>query len=338
MVEKELMRYGPGGSFFKENPEVPNHPFSQIEIFNEPNFFYIDGKRTFKDEEDRLSTESHRTELYGKLLVASYKLVKSQWPDVKVVGFSAGGAAHADIRFIRDTHAKNAEVAASYDILSTHPYVNAPPEGNPIAPWGRFSIATGLEQIRKEMESVGNGNKPVWYTELNWEIFAKEGGRYPDADHNGANKLTPNFQAANLVRGYALALRLGVPRLTYMSLIDTDHCNSGFLNMDGTWRPSAHAIATMIQVMPRPKLTGAIEDGKGNTYIYRFNPDYKTQGQEMLMAWCVSMPRAIEIPWAKESVEIVDMLGKSEVKKVTNGKVPVEIGPFPIYLRQPQKP
>jgi hypothetical protein len=278
-----------------------------------------------------------RQKLYAKVLPAAYQAIKSKWPQVQVVGFAAGGAAHADTGFIAAVHADNPQVASSYDILSTHPYTNgAPLEEECIEPWGRYSSANSLQEIRDTMEKAGTGDRPIWYSELNWEVTPEEGGHYPDLakDQNGGHhRFSQAIQAAYLVRGYAWTLRLGVKRLTYMSLVDTDNCNSGMMNMDGTWRLSAHAVQTMIATMPRPALRDAQADGEDSTYIYGFAPDYRDPArQEVIMAWRTTGAKMADIAWPDSQVEVVDMLGARQVFPVTGGHLRIQIGPAPIYL------
>jgi lysophospholipase L1-like esterase len=333
-----LERWGPGGTFFKEHPDVPDHPVRLIEIFNEPNFFYLDLPKFIapKDSAQMLEWNTKREKLYAQLLVASSKTIKARWPDVKVIGFGAGGSAHADTHFIKSVHEDDAEVAHSYDILSTHPYdASAPPEAIAVAPFGKWSMANSAQELRQIMQKFGTADKPIWYSELNWEITHAEGGRYAEGllHPNPSAHNTQTMQAAYLVRGYAWTLRLGVKRLTYMSIIDTDHCNSGLLNADGSWRVSAHAVKTMIDLMPRPVLRSAVSDGADSTYIYSFNPDYrKTDSPHVLMAWRVAGPKTVEIPWADAQVDLVDLTGARKTFPVTGGKVKLRIGPCPIYL------
>lgn len=337
-AELWLERWGPGGSFFKDHPDIPNRPVTHLEIYNEPNFFYLNLPKFIgpKDDAQRLEWDAVREKLYSQLLPAAYKTIKARWPDVQVIGFGAGGAAHADTHFIASVHADNPEVGHSYDILSTHPYgASNPPETTSVAKWGKWSTANSLEEIRKTMAMYGGGDKPVWYSELNWEITKEEGGRY------AANAMHPSpeshhsqvIQAAYLVRGYAWSMRLGVKRETYMSIVDTDGCNSGLINEDRSWRVSAHAIKTMVEAMPRPALRRAISDGDDSTYIYAFNPDYKkSDSHDVIMAWRVAGAKTVEIPWPDKQVELIDMTGKRQTFPVTDGKIKLQIGPCPIYL------
>jgi len=183
-IERFLERYGPEGSFFEDNPDLPHRPVRYIEIFNEPNFWFLDVGRHDKANRNptpgnRLAIEENRAKLYGKLLVAAYNRVKIGWPEVKVVGFAAGGVSKADIAFIRKVHEFNSKVADSYDILSTHPYVRpVPPEVTFVKSWGSYSIASSLDNIRATMRQHGSSGRPIWYTELNWTILPEVGGAY----------------------------------------------------------------------------------------------------------------------------------------------------------------
>lgn len=332
-VSNFLTRWGPGGTFFKERPGLPERPIRFVEVWNEPNFWYIDSATWTppKDEADRLATEARREKLYAKLLPAAYGHIKKRWPDVQVVGFGAGGAAFADVRFLRNVHKENPEVAKSYDILSTHPYVlPAPPETDTVRAWGSYSIAGGLADIRETMRQAGTADRPIWYTELNWTISGEEGGAYKTAK----NSTTALLQAAYWVRSYAWALRLGVERLNFMSIVDTDNCNAGLLSRDGGWRCSAHAVRTMIVLMPHPRLVGAEVDGADGRHAYWFHDDAAKgdKAGRVLMAWKVDGPGTLDVAWSHSGATLTDMLGQRRAAKVEGGRLVVEIGPCPVYV------
>ena len=338
-VDKFLSRWGPGGTFFDDHPDVPERPIRFVEIWNEPNFWYLDMK-TYdrpKNARERIARETRREKLYAKLLPAAYDHIKQKWPSVKVVGFGAGGSAHADVRFIRDVHKYNPAVADSYDILSTHPYVRpAPPEADNVRAWGQYSIAKSLAEIREIMQEYGTVGRPVWYTELNWSITAAEGGTYGKGKP-GRRATTAKLQGAYWVRSYAMALRLGVERVTFMSVVDTDGVNAGLINRDGTWRPSAHAVQTMIDVMPHPNLLGAVSDGKDGCYAYWFQDDAGKgdEADSVLMAWNVTGPRTLELEWPAQTARVTDMAGSSTTVEAKGGKLELPVGPCPIYVESP---
>lgn len=118
-----------------------------------------------------------------------------------------------------------------------------------------------------------------------------------------------------------------------MFATDTDNYNAGFFANDGSWRPSAHATKVMIEQMPEPKLVEAINDGKDGYFAYLFQPSSTSGATRVIMAWNATGPKVVDIPVAGARVTVVDMLGDSQVVNVKNGKLRIELGPFPMYIQ-----
>lgn len=323
-----LDRYGPGGAFFKEHPVAPNRPIRLVEIWNEPNFQYM-----IPDRQPRAEVEKERETLYAKVLPAMYEMVKRKSPEVQVVGFGAGGAAAGDIRFIKNVHANNPAVAKSYDILSTHSYTTpAGPDMDSVRKWGSYSVAGGLDQIRKDLATYGNQDKPIWYTEVGWPISQNDGGQF--ADKGSKELVTPLLQAAYVCRLYAIAMRLGVRRVHIMFCSDSDGFNGGFfVRKDKSWRPSAHAVKNMIKLMPNPKLTAALSDGVDGYFAYEFQADHRdASSPRLVMAWNAAGHKEVKIPVKAATAVVTDLLGNAKEMKAANGAVTVTVGPCPVYV------
>lgn len=330
LVDTFLTRYGPGGSFFADHPDLPVRPVTALEVWNEPNFQYM-----IPDREPREEVEREREALYAKLLPAAGQAIKAKWPDVRVVGFSAGGSSAGDLRFIANVWNRDPErIAQSFDILSTHPYVEpVAPEADSLRAWGSYSIAKSLAAIRDSTDPA----VPVWYTEVGWPISKADGGHFPTKA--GEITVSPQLQAAYVCRMYALALRLGVERVHVMFATDTDNFNAGFFLRDKTWRPSARAAQTMMNVMPFPKLTGAIHDGAGGWYAWTFTADARSKeaAPPVTMAFNITGQKHVELPWPAPAATVTDMLGttrKIAALPAPGGAwtLPVDIGPCPVYL------
>ena len=84
-IDRFLSRYGPGGTFFKDHPNVPVRPVVHVEILNEPNFQYMIPPR---EGTPRPVVEAEREALYAKVLPAAYKTIKAKWPDVTVLAIA----------------------------------------------------------------------------------------------------------------------------------------------------------------------------------------------------------------------------------------------------------
>lgn len=323
-VSTFLKRYGPDGAFFKERPTMPHRPIRHIELWNEPNFQYL----IKPDGRPQKELEAAREALYAKMLPAVYAL-KEEFPQVQFVGFAAGGSSAGDLRFVKNVHDVNAAVARSYDIFATHPYVDpAPPEAFSIRSWGSYSIASSLATLRETLAAHGRGDVPVWYTEIGWPVSQADGGHFPTT----GERVSPQLQAAYVCRLYALSQRLGVERVHIMFATDTDNFNAGFFLRDGSWRPSAHAVATMVRLLPAPKLLGAVSDGEGGYFAYRFASQPGPKGREVLMLWNVEGPRKVKVPASGTTVEVTDMLGGIERRETKGGELELEAGPLPVYV------
>lgn len=333
-VDRFLKRYGPGGTFFDDHPDVPDVPIRHVELWNEPNFQYLippDGR-----PQDEL--EAAREELYAKLVMAISPRIRADFPEVRIVAMSGGGMSAGDLRFIDHVHAAAPGIVDAYDILSTHPYVRpAPPEANSVQSWGSYSIARGLEFIREVLAREGRADVPVWYTEIGWPISQEDGGRYPTPANQAF--VSPDLQAAYVCRTYAWAMRLGVDRVHIMFAVDTDNFNGGFFQRDGAWRPSAHAVQAMIGEMPNPRLAEVLHDGdSGGLYAYVFLRDADqadTPSNRVIMAWNLDGPREWEVDGMTGTACVVDMTGRLTEHELGPAPLVVEVGPYPVYIGTP---
>ena len=237
-----------------------------------------------------------------------------------------------DLRFLQGAHAANPGLSSDFDVLSTHPYVRpAPPEANLIEKWGSYSITRSIANIRATLAKDGNPDKPVWITEIGWPISQADGGIFPTP--TSKSFVTPLLQAAYVCRTYALALRLGVERVHVMFAVDTDNFHGGFFLKDGSWRPSAHAVQTMIRLLPDPRLTSAISDGKNGFFAYTFASGAMPPApKDVIMAWNVNGPIAVQIPAPAENVRVTDMLGHETELFAKDGKITLTVGPCPVYV------
>jgi len=341
-ITRVLDRYGPSGAFWDENPGLSHQPIEAIEIFNEPNFWYMNMTKAEKDA--GLETKELREErvgIYARLLSAAHDHIKENWPSIRVVGFATGGAGSADVGFIEDVHNHPAFDPFSYDVLSTHPYVRpVAPEVNSVRRWGDYSLTKNHRSIRSIMTRHGGADKPIWWTELGWSI--------PDGHYSeeALETIPRGLQAAYYIRSYARALRLGVERLTFMSIVDTDGVNFGMLERDGEWRPTAMAVRNMMELMPYPRMLAAVREScDDRVNAYTFDPGSENANDRpVTMAWTADAAGdRLEVLWGEtapdaltvetESLEVIDMLGQATTFSRSDGPLAIQIGPFPIFIR-----
>jgi hypothetical protein len=322
-----LERYGPGGTFFSLYPEHASKHIKYVHVWNEPNYFYLIPGTTITP-----LIQEQKAILYGKLVLRVSALIRTRWPSVQILGFDTGRANPNSTDFIQSVYAFYPTLHDSYDILATHPGVDpVPPEADNVNTWGSYSIPKNTDVIRGILASQGS-TKPIWFTEAGWKISYSNGGLSPSSPES---TVSPLLQGAYACRYYALALRLGVDRVTPFFIVDTNLLNGGFFD-DVTlqWRPSANAVQTMIAAMPCPKLMEVLQDGEDGVFVYRIRSDATSSAQDsVIMAWNVDGPKTITLNLNATQVQAIDMLGATETANGT-GSYEVEIGPCPIYIKE----
>ncbi|MDY6932709.1 MAG: fibronectin type III domain-containing protein, partial [Spirochaetota bacterium] len=351
LIDDRIGRYGPMGSFFVDNPDPEFQPggdkYKPViywEIWNEPNLHYLLGAEHW----DALDKEG-KADLYARLLIASYDHIRAnpEWNDVKVVGISSCGVSAENAfndgvgwkkSFVQLVHEKLVEHgghANYYDILSTHPYTHdVGPDTEHLLESYQYSLVNSYAEIRESMESFGNTDKPVWYTEVGWHrdvgAFAADVKPYP---------VTERQQAAYVTRLYLTAMRLGVERVHVMFVNDADNFNGGFFNNeDCSWWEQTYAVQNMITIMPKPKLIEVVNDGgygdndlsdSEGYYAYIYDPNTDVSGDTtVIVAWNVEGPITVEIPCDPGEYRVINMLGDYE-DIITSSMLPIEIGPCP---------
>ena len=113
-----------------------------VEIWNEQNASGFWG--------DRPNTTN-----YLAVLRRAYETVKSVDPSIRV---AFGGTAEVPFDFIEDIYRLGG--ADAFDIMNVHPYTQ------PYRPEGEMDV--NLEKLRELMARYGDGEKPIWITEVGW--------------------------------------------------------------------------------------------------------------------------------------------------------------------------
>ena len=217
-------RYGQGGAFWSEHPELPNRPVASIEIWNEPNLDHEWGGPPNPAE-------------YFTLLQLSQRAIKQVDPAAQVVfgglfpfpspdfGMKAG-------QFLRGFYAQPG-ARDLFDALALHPYS---PRAADVVPTCR--------KFRKLLDELGSRRTPLWITELGWSTSGRGWATtiFRTTEPRQAQKLTQSFTA--LIRARK-ALRL--QRIFWHDWRDSADPNTdwiyqmGLLRADGSAKPSWRA-------------------------------------------------------------------------------------------------
>jgi hypothetical protein len=221
-----VFRYGPGGSFWTENPLLPAHPIRVWQIWNEENFKYFAARPSPSQ--------------YGKLVVDSYHDLRSADPGARIVlgglfGRPKGGDAkpvpgrikhqYFAADFLERMYRSTPGVRGKFLAVALHPYT-----------YNYRQLTPEVEEMRAALKASHDAGRAIWLTELGWS------SGHPDAA-NGNNKFEKGPQgqarelrgAFGLLRSKAAAWR--VKRVYWFSFTDSpgtcNFCDGSGLFDDG---------------------------------------------------------------------------------------------------------
>ena len=244
-----------------------------VEVWNEYNGEFVRGLAAT----DRAAT-------YLRMLRAVHRELKRERPDVLVVG---GATAGVPLPYWEKLLAGGA--LEFMDVLSVHPYqYDAPPEG----------IETDIAELQSLIARFNGGrSKPIWATEIGWNI---KPARAP-----GDLAIDDVVQAKFLVRAYALLFATGVERVYWYLFRDYNDALMGLVRNDplATPKPAFTAFATMTT-----QLRGAAFVGRDVTpadiYSFCFR---RPSGESVRVMWSLE-PRTFA---ASGVTGATDLMGRS---------------------------
>ncbi len=132
-VDALVARYGRGGAYWDEHPNVPTRPIRHWQIFNEPG----------------------RSKRYGPLLDAAHDAIKDADRRAKVVLAGLTGTEDGSPWDVLGYQYRRGGIRGSFDIAAMHLYTGKPK-----------NVIAGARLFRKVMKRHGDGRKPMWLTEF----------------------------------------------------------------------------------------------------------------------------------------------------------------------------
>jgi Glycosyl hydrolase catalytic core len=225
-------RYGPDGSFWSadsDDYDPPKLPITQWQIWNEPS-----SQSFFQPETDPAR--------YAELVRLSHDAITETDPDAEIVlaGLfrtpqKGAGDEGGPAEFLRELYAADDEVGEHFDTLALHPYAS-----------NLDQIDQLFEQVLPVLDDAGDGDKPIWVSELGWSSAPPEPNKPLLKGVEGqAELLTDSFE---LLRDKREDWRLeGVIWYQWKDLPDpVEGCTfcqeSGVLDADGEPKPAFEAF------------------------------------------------------------------------------------------------
>jgi hypothetical protein len=154
-------RYGRGGSFWAEHPELPTLPVTAYEIWNEPNLHVFwqptpDPKR------------------YASMYAAARDAIKRVDPKAAVL---VGGLAPYADSYVKQMYAARPDLHGKVDAVAYHPYG---PDAD--------LVLRLVRKLRGTLDDLGEADVPLWITEVGWPTQGTGGlsaTALPDATRAG---------------------------------------------------------------------------------------------------------------------------------------------------------
>ena len=148
-VREAALRYGVGGSFWRQNPTLPARPMRFWEVWNEPNLRRVTARQ------------------YASLLRLTRSALRSVSPANRTIlgGLYSRPKPHDGVRptlFLRRLY-KLRGGRRLFDAVGIHPYASRP-----------MGVLRNTRSAREVMDKYGDRRKPIWITELGWTT----GGSY----------------------------------------------------------------------------------------------------------------------------------------------------------------
>jgi Beta-galactosidase len=182
LMRQLVLRYGPRGGFWTENPALPRVPVRQWQVWNEQTAPWHWQERPWATR-------------YTRLLQSAYLAIKGVDRGAKVIAGSlvAASADYPPWDGMRDLYRAGAK--RWFDQVAVHPFTN-----------NRSSVRLTTEQlldivkrVRAPMKRNRDGRKQILITEMTWPASA---GRVPRQAQFGL-ETTPSGQAARLKAAYS---------------------------------------------------------------------------------------------------------------------------------------
>jgi hypothetical protein len=196
-------RYGPGGSFWAENPDVPRREQRDWQIWNEPNI-------------DRYWASPHPfAKRYVRLLRAARKTIKQADPGARIF---LTGFANYSWRALKQAYKAGAR--GLFDVAAVHPFS------------GRLKFVLKIVRYNRDvMRRAGDARRPIAITELTWPSSkgkTRNTAGWETTEEGQAVRLRKAFRAF-----YARRQRWRIERLTWSTWLTPDRGSPNSFDWSG---------------------------------------------------------------------------------------------------------
>ncbi|MBI2301541.1 MAG: fibronectin type III domain-containing protein [Armatimonadetes bacterium] len=232
--------------------------------------------------------------------------------------------------YVRDLY--RAGVKDLFQVMSVHPYVKmsfeTPPGGIPCCP---EALPDGFRALRKVMREFGDGAKPVIATECIGY------GTFEGVEHfKWIPPVSPERQAAWLVRSHLLFLALGVARVYHYTFQDegTDPTQithtSGLVDWHGRPKLAYRAYCAMTRLLGPTQCQGPQADARAPVFGARFR---RPDGSFLSALWDCGGRSRVALDAGAGVTGVKALLGSpAPVPAANGGRQCLELGEDPLWV------
>ncbi len=257
-------------------------------------------------------------DLYARLLIPTYKLIKEIDPSITVIGgVVAGGEEEWTEGLLKCPGAIDA-----MDAFSFHCYPD-----NDVN-----ELVEQTQLVRDLLIKYGRPDIPLWITETGWPT------------HIGRNSFTEETSAGNLVSlfTWARANPDVVDQIFWYDLHndgvekENGEHNFGLLrnwkaddeNVPMAAKPSYVALCAMNAILGDAEFVGMYDMGHKNITAYHFKKD----GKDLLVAWADDAALNMIANVGDNNIIVTDMYGNASALNPVDGKVSLFFSDAPVYI------
>jgi hypothetical protein len=278
------------------------------EVWNEWNIGLGGMDKKYRDQAD----------LYAKLLIETYKVIKEIDPTITVIGgVVAGGEEKWTEKFLQYPGAIDA-----MDVFSYHEYPD-----NDIS-----EFVEQAEIVRELLVKYGRPDLPMWVTETG---FPTHIGRASFSEETSAGNLVSMFTWAianpdilDHIFWYDLhndGVEYENPEHNFGLL---DNWTTDSIAVPMAAKPSYVALCAMNTILGDAEYVGMYDMGHKKITAYHFKKD----GKDLLVAWADNAALNMVATVGENNIIVTDMYGNASALTPVDGKVSLFFSDAPIYI------
>ena len=226
---------------------------------------------------------------------------------------------------------QNGDLVRTYfDVMDVHAYCkHADPYPSGLLPGVPEALIDKIDDLRSLMDSHGDGDKPIVFTELGWSTYTG-GGSYL----RGIDDIT---QRNYLARAYMISAAKDIKAIFWHNFQDngTDGTNIehnfGIIDWDGIPKPAYYGYYILSRVLSDAVFDVELNNVPHPNYGYRFRDE--KHDVYITAIWAADeASRTATLTTSDPAVKVVGIDGSLNSVEASNGSVAISISGAPVFI------